>query len=319
MSQPVISVIIPTYNYGRFLRECLDSVFVQTFRDIEVIVIDDGSTDDTPGILESVSEPRLKHFRIPNSGSPCARNVGLRRAQGEFVAFLDSDDRWRPPKLEAELAMLRAEPSVGVVFSDFIRFNEQGFLPNQFSFYPELSSVSVRESSDGHGKVIFGDPFCELIRFGQFPAYLPATLFRREVLRDFEFPSSLKKGQDVYFAMRSYERCKVGFIPEVLTEVRRHGGNISSDLFEMESWHLKALLLLERDVAPHHRRAVRARLGRKCASVGYHSFWQKQFWMAAKHYLKCLKYPGRRMNALLHLAALPALPFLPRKQTLGEV
>lgn len=180
MSQPVISVIIPTYNYGRFLRECLDSVFVQTFRDIEVIVIDDGSTDDTPAILESVSEPRLKHFRILNSGSPCARNVGLRHAHGEFVAFIDADDRWRPRKLETQLALLRAEPSVGVVFSDFVRFTEHGFLPNQFTFYPELSSLSVRSSLDGRGKVLSGDPFCELIRFGQFPAYLPATLFRRE-------------------------------------------------------------------------------------------------------------------------------------------
>lgn len=107
MSQPVISVIIPTYNYGRFLRECLDSVFVQTFRDIEVIVVDDGSTDDTPAILDSISDRRLKQFRIPNSGSPCARNVGLRHAHGEFVAFIDADDRWRPRKLETQLALLR--------------------------------------------------------------------------------------------------------------------------------------------------------------------------------------------------------------------
>jgi glycosyltransferase involved in cell wall biosynthesis len=316
MTQPVISVIIPTYNYRQFLRECLESVFAQTFRDIEVIVIDDGSTDDTPAILDSISEHRLKHFRIPNSGIPCALNVGLRHAQGEFIAFLDADDRWRPQKLGTELNLMRAEPSVGVVFSDFVRFNEHGFLPNQFTFYPELASVPVRSSSDGHGKVILGDAFSELIRFGQFPCYWQATLFRREVLRDLEIPSSLKKSGDVYFGLRVYERCKVGFIPEVLTEVRRHGGNFSWDLFEMESWHLKALLLLERDVAPHHRQAVRARLGRKCASIGYHSFWQKQFSMAAKHYLKALKYPGRRMNALVHLAALPVLPFLPRRHTL---
>jgi glycosyltransferase involved in cell wall biosynthesis len=315
MSHPVISVIIPTYNYGRFLRECLDSVFSQTFRDTETIVVDDGSTDDTPAILDSISEHRLKHFRTPNSGVSCARNVGLRHAQGEFLAFIDADDRWRPPKLETELAMLRAEPSVGVVFSDFVRFTEHGFLPNQFTLYPELSSLSVRSSSDGRGKVILGDAFCELIRFGQFPAYLPATLFRREVLRDLEFPSSLKKGEDLYFVMRGYDRCKVGYVPEVLAEVRRHGLNISRFPFEMELWLLAALLLLERDVAPQHRQAVRARLGRKYASIGYHSFWQKRFLMAARGYLRCLRYPGKRMNALFHLAALPLLPFLRRKRT----
>jgi hypothetical protein len=84
----------------------------------------------------------------------------------------------------------------------------------------------------------------------------------------------------------------------------------------MESWLLEALLVLERDVAPQHRQAVRARIGRKYASIGYHSFWQKQLLLAARHYLKCLKYPGRRMNALLHLAALPVLPFLPGRRTL---
>ena len=315
MSQPVISVIIPAYNYGRYIRECLESVFSQTFPEIEVLVIDDGSTDDTPSILESISDPRFKHFRIANSGISRARNVGLSHAEGEFVAFLDADDRWRPHKLQTELAMLRAERFVGVVFSDFVRFKEHGFLPNQFSFYPELSSLKVRDSSDGRGKIILGDPFCELIRFGQFPVYLQPTLFRSEVVRGLEFPLSLRKSEELYFAMRVYERTEVGFIPEVLTEVRRHGANISWDLYEIELWHLEALLLLERDVASHHRQAVRARLGRKCASIGYQSFWQKQFLLAAKHYLKALKYPGRRMNALAHLAALPVLPLLPQRRT----
>ena len=316
MTQPVISVIIPAYNYGRYLRECLDSVFAQTFRDIEIIAVDDGSTDDTPAILESISEPRLKHFRIANSGISGARNVGQSHAQGEFIAFLDADDRWRPQKLETELNLMRAEPSVGVVFSDFVRFNEHGFLPNQFTFYPELASVPVRSSSDGRGKVILGDAFCELIRFGQFPVYVQPMLFRSQVLHGLEFPPSLRKSEELYFTMRVYERCEVAFIPEVLAEVRRHGANISWDLFEIQLWHLEALLLLEKDAAPNHCRAVRARLGRKCASIGYHSFWQKQFSMAAKHYLKALKYPGRRMNALVHLAALPVLPFLPRRHTL---
>jgi glycosyltransferase involved in cell wall biosynthesis len=179
MSRPVISVIVPAYNYGRFLRECLDSVFVQTFRDIEVIVIDDGSTDDTPGILESVSEPRLKHFRIPNGGISGARNAGLRRAPGEFVAFLDADDRWRPHKLETELAMLRAEPSVGVVFSDFVRFNEHGFLPNQFTFYPELASVPVRSSSP----IAFPEPVTARPRIPGEPQKERGTILRNARLR----------------------------------------------------------------------------------------------------------------------------------------
>ena len=315
ITRPVISVIVPTYNHGQYLRECLESAFSQTFRDTEVIVIDDGSADDTPAILESISEPRLKYLRIAHSGILGARDIGLRHAQGEFVAFLDADDRWRPHKLETQLAMMRAEPSVGAVSSDFIRFTQNGYLPNQFTLYPELASLPTRSSSDGRGRVILGDPFCELIRFGLFPVYVQATLFRREILGDIESPPSLRKSVDLYFVMRAYERCEVGYIPEVLTEVRRHGANISGDLFEMMLWHLEALLLLEKSVAPHHRQAVRNRLGRKCASIGYHCFWQKRPWAAARYYLRSLKYPGRRMNALLHLAALPVSPLLPHRRT----
>jgi glycosyltransferase involved in cell wall biosynthesis len=292
----------------------LESVFAQTFGDLEVIVIDDGSTDDTPAILASISETRLKHCRIPNGGISGARNTGLRQARGEFVAFIDADDRWRPRKLDTELALLRAEPSVGAVFSDFVRFTERGYLPNQFTFYPELPSLPFRPSMDGRGRVILGDPFNQLVLFGQFPVYLQPTLFRRELLHDLEFPPSLRKSEELYFVMRVYERGEVAYIPEVLGELRRHGKNISSDLFEIQLWHLEALLLLEKDVAPQHREAVRASIGKKCASIGWCSFWQKRPLISAQHYLKCLKYPGRRINAMLHLAALPITPFLPRKE-----
>jgi glycosyltransferase involved in cell wall biosynthesis len=306
LANPTISVIIPTFNSGDYLGECLRSVFAQTTGDLEVLVVDDGSTDDTPRLIKGFSEPRLQYYRSPlNKGIPFARNFGLARASGEFVAFLDADDRWLPAKLERQLAVMRGEPTVGAVFCDFVRFQETGFLPNQFTFCPELASTSTRLSDDGRGRVILGDAFSAILSMGQFPTYVQATLLRRHTVGDLQFPATLRMSQDLYFLLAVFERAGVAFIPEVLLEVRRHASNISKNIHEKPFWDLKALQLLEQDVLPHHRQHVRRRIARVHASIAYQFRHSGQYGRAAEHYLKCLVLPGLRTNALAHLLALP--------------
>jgi glycosyltransferase involved in cell wall biosynthesis len=96
----MISVIIPTYNSGVFIGEAIQSVLRQTCTDYDIIVIDDGSTDNTRGIIEN-NFPQVRYFYIQNQGAASARNYGIRRARGEFIAFLDADDLWLPEKLDA--------------------------------------------------------------------------------------------------------------------------------------------------------------------------------------------------------------------------
>jgi glycosyltransferase involved in cell wall biosynthesis len=303
------SVIIPTYNYGRFLREALDSVLAQTVGDFEVIVVDDGSTDNTPDILASMSDPRLRSVRIPNSGIAGARNQGLREASGEFIAFLDSDDRWLPHKLELQLSILMSEPSVGVVFTDFVRFNRDGFLPNHFSFCPELAKLKTRPASHGPGRVITGDAFCELISFRLFLTFAQTLLYRRPVAEGLEFPARLRLSQDLYYIMHLYARTRVAFIPEPLVEVRRHGNNSSGPGIEKAKWDLEALLMLESDAlsAPRNK-AVRARIGRCLAGIGYQYALERKLASAGAFYLRSLGYPSYRLNALRHLLTLPFAP-----------
>ena len=308
------SVIIPTYNYGRFLREAIESVFAQTVSDFEVIVVDDGSTDDTPEILASISDPRLRSFRISNSGSSVARNRGMQEASGEFIAFLDADDRWRPRKLELQLSILMSEPSVGVVFTDFVRFNEDGFLPNHFSFCPDLNTIETRPAAQGPGRVITGDAFCELISLKLLLAFPPTLFFRRSVGQGLEFAPSLRQSQDLHFMMQLYARSQVAYISEPLVEVRRHQTNTSRPGVEKEKWNLQALLILERDVdSARHRRAVRARIGRTLAGIGYQYSLQRKLIPSARYYLKSLGYPSYRLNALKHLLALPIMPLIHSK------
>ncbi|WNZ23803.1 glycosyltransferase family 2 protein [Leptolyngbya sp. NK1-12] len=114
---PTISVIIPAYNAEKTILSAITSVQKQTFSDWEVIVINDGSTDGTVQKLASISDQRLKVFSYPNAGVSTARNRGLDRASGDYIAFLDADDQWTADKLEAQLAALQHHPDAGVAYS----------------------------------------------------------------------------------------------------------------------------------------------------------------------------------------------------------
>jgi len=116
---PSVSVIIPTFNRGWVLREAIDSVLGQKTSDYELIVVDDGSTDDTPGILSSYGKD-VRVIRQPNRGVSAARNRGIAAAKGEYVAFLDSDDLWLPNKLTAQLDFFRTHPAALICQTDEI-------------------------------------------------------------------------------------------------------------------------------------------------------------------------------------------------------
>ncbi len=114
---PTITIVIASRNYGRYLDGAIRSVLAQTVRDFEIVLIDDGSTDDTPAVVQRFrAEPRLRSFRTDGLGQARAKNLGLMHARGELIAFLDGDDEWLPTKLEEQLPHFRT-PEVGVVYA----------------------------------------------------------------------------------------------------------------------------------------------------------------------------------------------------------
>src|SRR3972149_4226240 len=128
----MVSIIIPTYNSDKFISEALCSVLRQTCTDYEIIVIDDGSTDRTKDIIEKTF-PEVRYFYIPNQGVSRARNYGIRRARGEFIAFLDADDLWLPEKLEKQLKVFKADQEIMMVFTESRDFNTNGIRKPPFS------------------------------------------------------------------------------------------------------------------------------------------------------------------------------------------
>ena len=116
MNRPKVSIIIPTYNRAKLLSRAIKSVLDQTFKDFELIIVDDGSTDNTKGVVEEFQkkDSRIKYIWQENSGAPAKpKNTGIRQARGEYVAFLDDDDEWFPKKLEKQIELF--EDNIGFV------------------------------------------------------------------------------------------------------------------------------------------------------------------------------------------------------------
>jgi glycosyltransferase involved in cell wall biosynthesis len=149
-ANPLVSVILPTYNREHFLGESIRSVLLQTYRNFELIVVDDGSTDGSHALVASLA-PDARYFWQSNAGASAARNRGLTEARGELIAFIDSDDLWHVDKLARQVAFLCAHPSVGVVYTSKRVIDEHGAVIGGQS--TQMHSGRVTESLFQHGFV----------------------------------------------------------------------------------------------------------------------------------------------------------------------
>jgi glycosyltransferase involved in cell wall biosynthesis len=121
VKQPLISCLVPVYNGELYLREAIDSILAQTYRPLEIIVVDDGSTDATPDVVAGYGD-QLRYVRQANAGPGAARNHGLSLARGEYVAFLDADDLWHPEKLARQMTRFRARPQLDLCVTHIQNF-----------------------------------------------------------------------------------------------------------------------------------------------------------------------------------------------------
>jgi glycosyltransferase involved in cell wall biosynthesis len=233
MSNELVSVVIPTYNRAYCVGRAIDSVLAQTHRNVDVLVIDDGSTDDTARQIHARygHELRVRYFWQANRGVSEARNTGLRNVRGEFVALLDSDDIWHPWKLEAQLAAFRNLPEVGMIWTDmeaidpegnvfdprhlktmydaYQRFSEDDLFTSRYplsNFAPQLGRLA-RDAT-----VFVGDIFSQMIA-GSL-VHTSTVLLRRERLNKVGFfnPELRYLGEDFDFHLRTCREGPVALI-----------------------------------------------------------------------------------------------------------
>jgi glycosyltransferase involved in cell wall biosynthesis len=202
----LVSCIVAVFNGERFLKEALDSILAQTYQPLEAIVVDDGSTDGTLAVAAEYGE-RIRTLWQPNAGPPMARNLGLKAARGEFLAFLDADDLWHPEKLARQMARFQARPELDLCVTHIRNF-----------WMPEVGEEEAR--------------FVDHRLSQPVPGYVTQTLLARrsafELLGPFN-TSSRHTAELDWFARAVEEGLAMELLPEVLVYRRLHGGNLSRE------------------------------------------------------------------------------------------
>ncbi len=239
-STPLISVIIPAFNSEKTIQETIDSVLNQTWRNLELIIVNDGSQDSTLDIIKSIKDPRLKVFSHPNVGVSDSRNRGISQAVGEFISFLDADDLWTLDKLEAQLKALQENPQAGVAYSwtDYIDKNSQFLRP--------CSHCTVN-----------GDVYAELLK-RNFLANGSNVLIRAQALSEVEgFNKFFTPADDwdMYLRLASRYHFVAVPSPQILYRVASPT-SLSSNVFKMEVVSLK-IIEQHYSQAPEHLQGLK--------------------------------------------------------------
>lgn len=257
-----VSVIIPLYNGERYIRAAVESVLCQTFQDFELIVVDDGSTDQGKDIILSMEGP-IAYLYQENSGVCSARNQGFLNSRGDYIAFLDQDDRWHPPKLEIQVQHLDQNPQIGIVYCDVNLIDET-------SNVVELEHLKKQRQLPQEKKFLSTFPY-----FPQPHPYPSTVLMRREVFSqsgmfDPAFKRNCHEDTELWFRIAKNSLGQFFFHPEPLAERRCHalqGGKDEDAWYENWILCLKKLLVLYAD-DPKIEVALRRRLARIFSHTG---------------------------------------------------
>jgi glycosyltransferase involved in cell wall biosynthesis len=218
---PKVDVIIPAYNAAKYLAIALDSVLAQTFEDWRIILVDDGSTDDTATVVAPYIEQlgsRLKFIQQTNRGLPVARNVAIRASTSEYIALLDADDMWLPCRLQASLKSFEGRPLVGLSYGCNARIGPDGAVIDTFD----------RRQKHGEGWIA---PYIYM-RLIDLPC--PTTTFRRRCIEEVGlFDESMRATEDRDLWLRIALRYEVAFIHKVIAHYRMSPGSMTNDIERM--------------------------------------------------------------------------------------
>ncbi|GAB6164122.1 hypothetical protein JCM19992_01220 [Thermostilla marina] len=290
---PLVSVVVPVFNGSPFLRKALESVLEQTYRPIEIVVVDDGSQDDSAAIAASYGPP-VRVIRQPNYGVGAARNRAILHARGEIVAFLDQDDWWLPAKLEKQVACFR-DPQVGLVHTGTLHYlqpAEKFVDPIDPSAQPELL---IGECYD---RLLAGNAICN-----------SSVAVRRDLFARVGLTSPLVRGntvQDYDLWLRFARVCRFAYVDEPLTVFRIHGEQGTFDRRAMLTEQLRLLERVLREEPKRRRRQMRDRMAYLYDLLGTFHLDYREHRLARRRFARALRWRFRARTAILWtLAWLP--------------
>jgi glycosyltransferase involved in cell wall biosynthesis len=282
-----VNVIIPCYNSARFIGDALESVLRQTHGDTTALVVDDGSTDDTVRIARAFGS-RVTVLQQPNSGPSAARNRGIDAADGEYIAFLDADDRWRPEKLSRQLAVFAAHQDCGLVHTAIRHIDEAGVVTGR-----PLNAPLRRETA--------GE--CLALLLTRNTITTSSVVLRRQVLGSERFVTGLHAAEDWDLWLRLASRTQLGYVDEELTEYRFHDNNTVRQVELMLSGELTVIdRALARGVVPAQRRAALKRRRHTLAGLGDVAY-EREDMARARYYFRQAGLPVGSGSLVRYVAA----------------
>ncbi|MYL26818.1 MULTISPECIES: glycosyltransferase [Halomonadaceae] len=276
-SGPLVSIVTPTFNRADYLREAIDSVSAQTYANFEHLIVDDGSTDDTAGVVASYGDERLRYFRQENQGQSVARNVGIENSRGEFICFLDSDNAWVPDKLRQQLEAFESHPEAGVVYGDIISIDAEG---------SEFSRRNMRRHSGWITEALLGDNFVSM----------NTTMTHTELLRRVGgFDPADRYAEDYGLWLRVSLHAPFAYVPECWAYYRIMENQISSDkLIRLEANESLIQSFIQEHADQLDFRQVREALSRFHERKGRHEASGGRRWVALASGVRTVRYaPGR--------------------------
>lgn len=259
MDNPLVTVVIPAYNAEKYIADTLKSIVSQSYQNLEIIIVDDGSTDNTAAIIKSFL-PRVRYLSQPNSGSCAApRNHGLREASGNLITFFDADDIMRPNKIASQVQTLVKIPDAVACISNYRNFCGMEQWEDHFSSCPKLSRLI---SSTQQVPIVLAGNECRSLLTEENFTIASSPLFRTERLRAINgFDESLKACEDYHLIYRTALQGPIAIDTLIGFERRLHDLNMSSDNERMlENLIRSRSLLLEQEPLQHLKRRLRQRV-----------------------------------------------------------
>lgn len=239
---PTVSIILPTFNRAKMLPDAVNSIFRQTYTDWELILWDDGSTDSTSQFASQLKDQRISCRYHSNRGKAATLNCAIKEARGQYLAFLDDDDRWLPDKLSRQIALLNSNPDIEMVFTNYLNINlasgktGEGFKQNRRGL-SELKTSSIEDE----GQIVEAG-FLRAIAKESFIAFDTVVLRKDIIDRIGNFREDLRNGEDFEFWWRlGLSSVVLGFLDSILLTRVKHSDSLSAASIPASINTLKAL------------------------------------------------------------------------------
>jgi glycosyltransferase involved in cell wall biosynthesis len=310
-SSPTISLVIPSYNRGHLIAETLDNALAQVPPFLEVIVIDDGSTDDTASVLAAYAG-RVQLLDGPNGGVQRARNRGVAAAHGTFIAFCDSDDLLEPGYVSTMTTWLRHHPECNSIYSNFVTFDERGVHAEKFSSAP----AGFFDGAMHSGAFWYNIPHLYRRTLDFQPLFPSGNIVRRSLYTELGGYDPAFNGvgaEDYEFCLRLVEAGETAICTEPLIRIRRHGANDSTDNVRQVNGTVQILehALAHHRSGPVYRDAILDSIEERRLDVFNGAFARGAFDIAAQT-LALLRHPPQDAKFKLK-ALITRLPHLLRR------